>query len=171
MSSSTRDELTEILDPWYRDHTTPFDYDCLKRYIVQRVKVLPKILIDNYCVQIELEDDDNMEFFMQKAKEELRETPEVVAQGLKELRELVAGIKQKITFVFHRTNIRFARCHLETSRKRQLRLASIIRRNICKNRFLARYQQLDSRIPLALFDCPRSALLCALFSSRDRFLQ
>lgn len=40
--------------------------------------------------QLSIEIDEVTEFFVQKAKEELRETPEVVAQSFKELRELLA---------------------------------------------------------------------------------
>lgn len=41
--------------------------------------------------QLSIEVDDVTEFFVQKAKEELRETPEVVAQSFEELRKLLAG--------------------------------------------------------------------------------
>lgn len=53
-----------------------------------------KIMFGEHQLCIEINDLD--EFFVQKAKEELRETPEVIAQGFKELRELLAGNKNLI---------------------------------------------------------------------------
>lgn len=50
-----------------------------------------KIMFGEHQLSIEI--NETGDFFLQKAKEELRETPEVVAQSLKELRELLAGSK------------------------------------------------------------------------------
>lgn len=47
------------------------------------------ILISGHNVEIDLDDPD--EHFIQKAKEELRETPEIVAEAFKQLKELLAG--------------------------------------------------------------------------------
>ncbi|EZA59217.1 hypothetical protein DMN91_007783 [Ooceraea biroi] len=47
------------------------------------------VTISKHSINIELEDPD--EYFIQKAKDELRETPEFIAQGYKELREYIAG--------------------------------------------------------------------------------
>jgi len=58
------------------------------------LKYAPKLMFGEHQLSIELKDVGD--FFIQKAKEELRETPEVVAQGFKELRELLAGTKSLI---------------------------------------------------------------------------
>lgn len=47
------------------------------------------LVIDGQRFEFELDDLD--EYFSQKAKDELRETPETVAQAHKELKELLAG--------------------------------------------------------------------------------
>lgn len=54
-------------------------------------KNAPKIMFGEHQLCIEIQEVD--EFFEQKAREELRETPEVVAQSFKELKELLAGNK------------------------------------------------------------------------------
>jgi len=59
------------------------------------LKYAPKLMFGEHQLSIELNEDVG-DFFIQKAKEELRETPEVVAQGFKELRELLAGTKSLI---------------------------------------------------------------------------
>jgi len=59
------------------------------------LKNAPKLMFGEHQLSIELNKDIG-DFFIQKAKEELRETPEVVAQGFKELRELLAGTKSLI---------------------------------------------------------------------------
>lgn len=46
-------------------------------------------ICEGYCVR--LEHDDLTEEVKEKARQELRETPENVEKGLKELRELLAG--------------------------------------------------------------------------------
>lgn len=54
-------------------------------------KNAPKLMFGEHQLSIEL--NEVGEFFIQKAKEELRETPEVVAESLKELKKLLAGNK------------------------------------------------------------------------------
>lgn len=56
----------------------------------EKFKSAPKVMIGQHQLMFEIGDID--EHFRKKAEEELRETPEVVAQGLKELKELIAGI-------------------------------------------------------------------------------
>lgn len=50
---------------------------------------LPQLKIGNYVFMAELEDPD--EFYKEKAKDELRETPEVAEQALKDFRALLKG--------------------------------------------------------------------------------
>ncbi|XP_077270722.1 alpha-tocopherol transfer protein-like isoform X2 [Temnothorax americanus] len=52
-------------------------------------KNAPKIMFGEHQLSIEV--NETGDFFLQKAKEELRETPEVVAQSIKELKELLTG--------------------------------------------------------------------------------
>ncbi|XP_011638074.1 alpha-tocopherol transfer protein-like [Pogonomyrmex barbatus] len=49
----------------------------------------PKIKFGEHQLSIEITDLDD--FFIEKAKKELRETPEIVAQSFKQLREYIAG--------------------------------------------------------------------------------
>ncbi|KYN07794.1 Alpha-tocopherol transfer protein-like protein [Cyphomyrmex costatus] len=53
------------------------------------LKNAPKIMFGEHQLSVEISAIDG--FFIQKAKEDLRETPEIAAQGFKELRELLAG--------------------------------------------------------------------------------
>lgn len=53
-----------------------------------------KVKFGEHELHIELGNVD--EFFAQKAKEELRETPEIIAESCKELRELIAGSTRSI---------------------------------------------------------------------------
>ncbi|XP_039313961.1 alpha-tocopherol transfer protein [Solenopsis invicta] len=53
-------------------------------------KNAPKIKFGEHTLTIEISEEID-EFFVQKAKEELRETPEVVAESLAEFKELLAG--------------------------------------------------------------------------------
>lgn len=57
-------------------------------------KNAPKIMFGEHQLSIELTISEVDEFFIQKAREELRETPEVVAQSCKEMKELLAGSKR-----------------------------------------------------------------------------
>ncbi|XP_012522231.1 alpha-tocopherol transfer protein [Monomorium pharaonis] len=52
-------------------------------------KNAPKLMFGEHQLSIEV--NEFGEFFEKKAREELRETPEVVANGIKELKELLAG--------------------------------------------------------------------------------
>lgn len=67
------------------------------------------ILISGHNVEIDLDDPD--EHFIQKAKEELRETPEIVAEAFKQLKELLAGKKESFAyrcaqnFILHARNV------------------------------------------------------------------
>lgn len=56
-------------------------------------KNAPKIMFGEHQLCIEM--TDVSEFFFEKARKELRETPEVVAQSYKELKELLAGSKTR----------------------------------------------------------------------------
>lgn len=60
-----------------------------KEDILRQLKLAPKMMYGCHELTFELDDPD--EFYLQKAKDELRETPEIVAQSLKELREFIAG--------------------------------------------------------------------------------
>lgn len=55
----------------------------------------PKLTFGEYQLLIDIYDLDD--FFIQKAKKELRETPENIAKGLKELREMLAGNENNVT--------------------------------------------------------------------------
>jgi len=82
MASSLNDKLSEVITH--------------KQEIYEHwLKYAPKLIFGEHQLSIELSNDVG-DFFVQKAKEELRETPEVVAQGFKELRELLAGTKSLI---------------------------------------------------------------------------
>jgi len=50
--------------------------------------------INGHALMFDLSDPD--EFFLQKAREELREIPEITAQSFKELKELLAGNESSI---------------------------------------------------------------------------
>ncbi|XP_011877591.1 PREDICTED: alpha-tocopherol transfer protein-like isoform X2 [Vollenhovia emeryi] len=52
-------------------------------------KNAPKIMFGEHQLSLDISEDVG-EFFREKAKKELRETPEVVAQGFKELKELIS---------------------------------------------------------------------------------
>ncbi|XP_011150201.1 alpha-tocopherol transfer protein-like [Harpegnathos saltator] len=68
----------------------------IKEHLSQRLKNAPQVMLSGHRITIEIEELD--EFYIQKAKEELRETPEIVAQSIKELKELIAGeINVRIT--------------------------------------------------------------------------
>lgn len=57
--------------------------------VKEKFESVPKFVIAGHELSFEIGDLD--EHFIKKAKEELRETPEIVAQGIKELKELIAG--------------------------------------------------------------------------------
>lgn len=61
----------------------------------QWLKNAPKIMFGEHQLVIEMKNEVS-EFFIEKAKKELRELPEVVAESLKELKELIAGSKSLI---------------------------------------------------------------------------
>ncbi|XP_011877599.1 PREDICTED: clavesin-1-like [Vollenhovia emeryi] len=52
-------------------------------------KNAPKIMFGEHQLSLDISEDVG-EFFREKAKKELRETPEIVAQGFKELKELIS---------------------------------------------------------------------------------
>lgn len=54
----------------------------------------PKILFGEHELNLELTQTD--ELFIQKAKEELRETPEIIAESCAELKKLVEGRTRSI---------------------------------------------------------------------------
>ncbi|XP_014472760.1 PREDICTED: alpha-tocopherol transfer protein-like [Dinoponera quadriceps] len=60
----------------------------IRKLLQERLKSAPIVMLDKHQINFDAEDVD--EFYRQKAKEELRETPEIVAQGFKELKELLA---------------------------------------------------------------------------------
>ncbi|XP_018055044.1 PREDICTED: uncharacterized protein LOC108691682 [Atta colombica] len=62
---------------------------CKQELYEHWLKNAPKIMFGEHQLSIEISEID--EFFIQKAKKDLRETPEIVAQGFKELKELLAG--------------------------------------------------------------------------------
>ncbi|KAG5314026.1 TTPAL protein, partial [Acromyrmex insinuator] len=62
---------------------------CKQELYEHWLKNAPKIMFGEHQLSIEISEID--EFFILKAKKDLRETPEIVAQGFKELRELLAG--------------------------------------------------------------------------------
>ncbi|XP_050453204.1 alpha-tocopherol transfer protein-like [Cataglyphis hispanica] len=51
----------------------------------------PKIKFGEHELHIELDNEQIDEYFGQKAKEELRETPEIIAESCTQLKELIAG--------------------------------------------------------------------------------
>lgn len=67
---------------------------CKQELYEHWLKNAPKLMFGEHQLSIEISEID--ELFIQKAKEDLRETPEIVAQGFKELRELLAGSKSLI---------------------------------------------------------------------------
>ncbi|CAK9799180.1 CLVS1 [Anthophora quadrimaculata] len=58
-------------------------------HMFTRTMEVPQLKLGNYVLRAELEEPD--EYFKEKAKDELRETPEVVQQALKDIRELLKG--------------------------------------------------------------------------------
>ncbi|XP_018363926.1 PREDICTED: alpha-tocopherol transfer protein-like [Trachymyrmex cornetzi] len=62
---------------------------CKQELYEHWLKNAPKLMFGEHQLSIEISEVD--ELFIQKAKKDLRETPEIVAQGFKELRELLAG--------------------------------------------------------------------------------
>lgn len=67
----------------------PLAVVCKQEMYEHWLKNAPKLMFGEYQLAVEV--NEVGEFFVKKAKEELRETPEVVAQGFKELREFLAG--------------------------------------------------------------------------------
>lgn len=67
---------------------------CKQKMYEDWQKNAPKIMFDKHQLSIEI--NESGDFFNQKAKEELRETPEVVAQSLKEFKEFIVGNKSLI---------------------------------------------------------------------------
>ncbi|XP_029679530.1 alpha-tocopherol transfer protein-like isoform X1 [Formica exsecta] len=67
------------------------NFECPSKKDVYRIwqESAPKIKFGEHELNIELEGIG--EFFMQKAKEELRETPEIIAESCTQLTELIAG--------------------------------------------------------------------------------
>ena len=61
----------------------------------ETMKVAPKYLIGD--MPWSFEPDDLDEEFIEKAKTELRETPEVVEEGLRVLRELLYGLFEQFS--------------------------------------------------------------------------
>lgn len=87
MASSTTMETNSKLD-------FPTSAVCKQKMYEHWQKNAPKIMFGEHQLSIEI--NEIGDFFDQKAKEELRETPEVVAQGFKELKEFIAGNKSLI---------------------------------------------------------------------------
>lgn len=56
-----------------------------------------EIMFGEYELNIDLNDELDA-LFLQKAQEELRETPEIVTKGYEDLHELVTGSKKLITY-------------------------------------------------------------------------
>lgn len=56
---------------------------------ITKLNELPRFKIENFLLTVEF--DDGEEFYKEKARMELRETPEVVQQALKDIRMLVKG--------------------------------------------------------------------------------
>lgn len=73
---------------------TPLELICKQQLFEHWQKNAPKLMFGEHQLLVELNEVD--EFFIEKAKEELRETPEIVAENLKELKELLAGSKSLI---------------------------------------------------------------------------
>jgi len=82
MSSFT--EIQEIIKT--------FDLETLRQLFSDSTIVYPAI--NGHILKFDLSDPD--EYFLQKAREELREIPEITAQSLKELKELLAGKERSI---------------------------------------------------------------------------
>lgn len=63
---------------------------------------VPYLKIDNFVLMAELEED---EFSREKARNELRETPEIVEQSLKDFRAMIKGKRikrdKKMAALFH----------------------------------------------------------------------
>lgn len=57
--------------------------------VTEILKSAPKIEMDGHLLYFDMTEAD--EFFLEKAKEELRETPEIIAESYKKLRELLTG--------------------------------------------------------------------------------
>lgn len=72
-----------------------YNYKELKEYIIERLKMASEVIIGGHRFNFEIDIEDDFDFFIQKAKEDLRETPETVAQGIKELKELLTGTRHK----------------------------------------------------------------------------
>lgn len=71
-----------------------FEQQGIKEYLIEQLQNAPKIFIGGHQLIFDIQDiQDVDEFYLQKAKEDLRETPETIAQGIKELKELIAGTK------------------------------------------------------------------------------
>lgn len=58
--------------------------------IAEKYKAIPKLQMGTFALQFEPEELD--EFYIKKAKQELRETPEVVAEGLEGLKKMLQGL-------------------------------------------------------------------------------
>ncbi|XP_032668655.1 alpha-tocopherol transfer protein-like [Odontomachus brunneus] len=89
----TMSSLTTITDD-NMDTLESYDYKKIIEYIKERLNTAPKVSLSGYTTNLEifdLKDSDDCDLFVQIAKEDLRETPETVAQSIKELKELLAG--------------------------------------------------------------------------------
>ena len=71
------------------------DFATRKKEIYNNYRTNRKEIIMFGEYELNLEDDID-EFFLQKAQEELRETPEIITNGYKELQALIAGSKKLI---------------------------------------------------------------------------
>jgi precorrin-6B methylase 2 len=69
-----------------------FNIDAMRHVFSEPPAVYPTI--NEHALVFDLSDPD--EYFLQKAREELRETPEIIAQSIKELTELLAGNENSI---------------------------------------------------------------------------
>lgn len=72
------------------------NFECPSKEDVYRIwqESAPKIKFGEHELNIELEGIG--EVFLQKAKEELRETPEIIAESCTQLTELIAGSTRSI---------------------------------------------------------------------------
>lgn len=84
---------------------------CKEKIYQQWQESTSKLIFGEHELKLELFDDD--EQFIQKAKEELRETPEMIAECCEELKKLIAGRTRSIILKKHRSAIEISNAKRE----------------------------------------------------------